>query len=69
MASIDEQKVHRSYFLWEFGKPPDFALETVSNQQGEKKRKYAERKLSEEQQRIGHLLALLRQAGIDPGIR
>lgn len=25
------QKAHRSYFLWEFGKPPELALEIVSN--------------------------------------
>jgi Uma2 family endonuclease len=39
------QKEHRSYFLWEFGKPPDLALEIVSNKEGEeageKKDKYA----------------------------
>lgn len=38
------RKDHRSYFLWEFGKPPDLALEIVSNTEGgeqsEKKRKY-----------------------------
>ena len=27
-------KAHRSYFVWEFGKPPDLALEIVSNRQG-----------------------------------
>jgi Uma2 family endonuclease len=39
------RKEHRSYFLWEFGKPPDLALEIVSNREGgedgENKRKYA----------------------------
>ena len=39
------QKEHRSYFLWEFGKPPDVAIEivsnTVGNEDGEKKKKYA----------------------------
>jgi hypothetical protein len=39
------QRAHRSYFLWEFGKPPDLVLEIVSNtegeEDGEKKRKYA----------------------------
>jgi Uma2 family endonuclease len=39
------QKEHRSYFLWEFGKPPDLVLEIVSNKEGEeageKKDKYA----------------------------
>jgi Uma2 family endonuclease len=39
------QKAHRSYFLWEFGKPPDLVVEIVSNREGgedgEKKRKYA----------------------------
>jgi Uma2 family endonuclease len=36
---------HRSYFLWEFGKPPELVLEIVSNtegdEDGEKKRQYA----------------------------
>ena len=39
------QKAHRSYFVWEFGKPPDLVLEIVSNTEGEedgrKKRTYA----------------------------
>ncbi len=39
------EKEHRSYFLWEFGKPPDLALEIVSNKEGkedsEKKQTYA----------------------------
>ena len=37
-------KEHRTYFLWEFGKPPDVALEVVSNKKGgelEKRPKYA----------------------------
>ncbi|MGB0560702.1 MAG: Uma2 family endonuclease [Spirulinaceae cyanobacterium] len=29
-----QQKRHRSYFLWEFGKPPDVVLEIVSNRKG-----------------------------------
>src|SRR5712692_11855269 len=37
------RKEHRSYFVWEFGKPPELVLEIVSNQEGgedgEKKRK------------------------------
>ncbi|MFO1352342.1 MAG: Uma2 family endonuclease [Gammaproteobacteria bacterium] len=44
------QKAHRSYFLWEFGKPPDVVLEIVSNREGEedgeKKRKYARMRVS-----------------------
>ena len=28
------RKEHRSYFLWEFGKPPDLVLEIVSNREG-----------------------------------
>lgn len=28
------RKEHRSYFLWEFGKPPDLVLEIVSNTEG-----------------------------------
>ncbi|MFN7946819.1 MAG: Uma2 family endonuclease [Blastocatellia bacterium] len=44
------QKEHRSYFLWEFGKPPDVAIEIVSNteghEDGEKKKKYARMKVS-----------------------
>ena len=39
------EKTHRSYMLWEFGKPPELVLEIVSNREGgengEKKRKYA----------------------------
>jgi len=39
------RKEHRSYFLWEFGKPPEVVIEIVSNTEGEedseKKRKYA----------------------------
>ena len=39
------RKENRSYFLWEFGKPPDIALEIVSNkiggEDGEKKERYA----------------------------
>lgn len=38
------QKEHRSYFVWEFGKPPDLVLEIVSNteggEDGEKKHQY-----------------------------
>ncbi|MBI1765959.1 MAG: Uma2 family endonuclease [Acidobacteria bacterium] len=38
-------KTQRSYFVWEFGKPPDVVVEIVSNtvggEQTEKKRKYA----------------------------
>jgi Uma2 family endonuclease len=44
------QKEHRSYFLWEFGKPPEVAVEIVSNtsggEDGEKKKKYARMKVS-----------------------
>jgi Uma2 family endonuclease len=29
-----EQKEHRSYFVWEFGKPPEVAIEIVSNKIG-----------------------------------
>ena len=28
------RKEHRSYFVWEFGKPPDLVLEIVSNTEG-----------------------------------
>jgi Uma2 family endonuclease len=28
-------KEHRSYFIWEFGKPPEVAVEVVSNKEGE----------------------------------
>ena len=39
------RKEHRSYFVWEFGKPPDLVLEIVSNTEGgeaeEKQHKYA----------------------------
>lgn len=44
------QKEHRSYFLWEFGKPPELAIEIVSNTQGgendEKKKIYARMKVA-----------------------
>jgi len=40
------RKEHRSYFVWEFGKPPELVLEIVSNtegnEDGEKKHKYAQ---------------------------
>jgi Uma2 family endonuclease len=36
-------KEHRSYFIWEFGKPPDVVMEIVSNE----KRQEADRKLRE----------------------
>ncbi len=43
------KKEHRSYFIWEFGKPPDLAIEIVSNREGgedgEKKKKYARMKV------------------------
>jgi Uma2 family endonuclease len=39
------RREHRSYFVWEFGKPPELVLEIVSNtegnEDGEKKDKYA----------------------------
>ncbi|MFN0086704.1 MAG: Uma2 family endonuclease [Blastocatellia bacterium] len=39
------EREQRSYFLWEFGKPPEAVIEIVSNREGdedrEKKRKYA----------------------------
>ena len=39
------QKAHRSYFLWEYGKPPDVVIEIVSNKKGReagyKMRQYA----------------------------
>ena len=39
-----DDKRHRSYFLWEFGKPPDVVIEIVSNAEGgelgEKLRRY-----------------------------
>lgn len=40
------EKKHRSYFIWEYGKPPDVVVEIVSNRQGgeltRKKRLYAQ---------------------------
>jgi len=43
-------KPHRSYFLWEFGKPPDLVLEIVSNREGGeaeyKKLRYARMRVS-----------------------
>ena len=39
-------KRHRSYFVWEFGKPPDLVVEIVSNQRGNevgrKRQRYAQ---------------------------
>ena len=39
-------KAHRSYFVWEFGKPPELVVEIVSNQKGNevgrKRRRYAQ---------------------------
>ena len=39
-------KAHRSYMVWEFGKPPDLVVEIVSNQKGNevgrKRQRYAE---------------------------
>lgn len=39
------EKKHRSYFVWEYGKPPEVVIEVVSNRQGEelgkKKSRYA----------------------------
>ncbi len=39
------EKKHRSYFVWEFGKPPEVVIEVVSNREGEelgsKRRRYA----------------------------
>jgi hypothetical protein len=44
------KKEHRSYFIWEFGKPPDLALEIVSNRKGKelgpKRHKYARWRVS-----------------------
>jgi Uma2 family endonuclease len=40
-----QEKRHRSYLIWEFGKPPDLVVEIVSNREGEedgeKKLRYA----------------------------
>lgn len=52
LVSIDVQlpeelwsKKHRSYFVWEYGKPPDVVIEIVSNREGrelsDKLRRYA----------------------------
>ena len=32
--SIVHSKSHRSYFVWEYGKPPDVVIEVVSNREG-----------------------------------
>lgn len=49
MPADFSRKENRSYFLWEFGKPPDIAIEIVSNkvggEDGEKKQKYARMKV------------------------
>ena len=40
------ETTHRSYFVWEFGKPPDLVVEIVSNRKGgevaRKRRRYAQ---------------------------
>ena len=40
------ETTHRSYFMWEFGKPPDLVVEIVSNRKGgeveRKRRRYAQ---------------------------
>lgn len=52
MVSLDVQapdelweKNHRSYFVWEYGKPPEVVIEVVSNREGDelglKRRRYA----------------------------
>ncbi len=44
------EKKHRSYFIWEFGKPPDVVVEVVSNREGgeltTKKRRYAKMRIA-----------------------
>ena len=44
------EKKHRSYFVWEFGKPPDVVIEVVSNREGgeldTKKRRYAKMRIA-----------------------
>ncbi len=44
------EKRHRTYFIWEFGKPPDIAIEIVSNRRGgeldRKKRGYARMRIA-----------------------
>ena len=44
------EKRKRSYFIWEFGKPPDVVIEIVSNKKGDeltgKLEKYAQAKVS-----------------------
>lgn len=44
------EKKHRSYFVWEFGKPPDVVIEIVSNREGgeldAKKRRYAKMRVA-----------------------
>jgi hypothetical protein len=44
------EKKHRSYFVWELGKPPDVVIEVVSNKEGgeltTKKRRYAKMRIA-----------------------
>jgi Uma2 family endonuclease len=44
------QKRHRTYFFWEFGKPPDVVIEVVSNLEGDelggKRRRYAQMRIT-----------------------
>jgi hypothetical protein len=58
------QKEQRSYFLWEFGKPPELVKEQA--EQERQRAEHAEHLLAQERQRAERLTALLRHAGIDP---
>jgi Uma2 family endonuclease len=50
IAADWSQKRHRSYFIWEFGKPPDVVIEIVSNRKGQER----DRKLIASQIRVSY---------------
>jgi hypothetical protein len=58
-------KEHRSYFLWEFGKPPDLALEIVSNKEGKED---GEKKLTYARMRVPYYVIFDPQLQVRPEI-
>jgi Uma2 family endonuclease len=69
------RKEHRSYFVWEFGKPPELVLEIVSNTVGgeriEKREKYARMRVpfyvvyDPQQQVMEEVLTIYRLQGLE----
>ena len=69
------RKEHRSYFVWEFGKPPELVLEIVSNTVGgeriEKREKYARMRVpfyviyDPQRQVMSEVLTIYRLVGVE----